>query len=177
MFTGQGDIGSVGKAGSATFDAAESAYRVTGGGENMWFTNDALHFAWTRVSGNFALSAAIEWLGTGGNAHRKACLIVRQGLEPDSPYVDVAVHGDGLISLQYRDIPGGLTREVQANLLLASQEARPGSAVGPTAFPVRVGLQRQGEVFFLTAPATGPATGQPGRRGLAASSRPAPSSA
>lgn len=30
-------------------------------------------------------------------AHRKACAIVRAGLEPDDVYVDVAVHGDGLI--------------------------------------------------------------------------------
>ena len=109
VFPEQRDIGSVGKPGSATFDAADSAYRVTGGGENMWFTNDALHFAWTRVSGDFDLSAAIEWLGSGGNAHRKACLIARQGLDPDSPYADDAVHGDGLISLQYRDTPGGPT--------------------------------------------------------------------
>ncbi|HXP61272.1 MAG TPA: TolB family protein [Dongiaceae bacterium] len=162
VFPEQGDIGSVGKAGSATFHAAHSFYLVNGGGENMWFTNDALHFAWTRVSGDFDLSAAIEWLGSGGNAHRKACLIARQGLEPDSPYVDVAVHGDGLISLQYRDLPGGTTREVQANLLLAGQQARPGSAggaPGPIAFPLRVGLQRQGEVFSLTAPEAG--TGGP----------------
>jgi len=166
VFTGQGDIGSVGKAGSATVDAADSSYRVSGGGENMWFTNDAFHFAWTRLSGNFDLSAAIEWLGSGGNAHRKACLIVRQGLDPDSPYADVAVHGDGLISLQYRDLPGGMTREVQANLLLSGQAGRPGNAGGPpggapgsAAFPARVGLQRQGEVLFLTAPAAGAAPG------------------
>jgi dipeptidyl aminopeptidase/acylaminoacyl peptidase len=129
----------------------------------MWSTNDAFRFAWTRVSGDFALSAAIQWLGTGGNAHRKACLIVRQGLEANAPYADVAVHGDGLISLQYRDVPGGMTREVQANLLLSSQEGRPartGAAPGPAALPARVGLQRQGEVFFLTAPTAGTA-GQP----------------
>ena len=164
FFPEQGDIGSAGKAGLATFDAADSSYRVTGGGENMWFTNDALHFAWTRVSGDFDLSAAIEWLASGGNAHRKACLIARQGLDPDSPYVDVAVHGDGLISLQYRDSPGGTTREVQANLLLSGHEGRPGNAGGTpggapasAVFPVRVGLQRQGEVFSLTAPEAGAA--------------------
>ena len=141
----------------------------------MWFTNDALHFAWARVSGDFDLSAAIEWLGSGGNAHRKACLIARQNLDPDSPYVDVAVHGDGLISLQYRDRPGGLTREVQANLLLTGQQARPGScgrgAGADYIPPVRVGLQRQGEVFSLAAPEAGSAAPS------SASNRRAPSSA
>jgi dipeptidyl aminopeptidase/acylaminoacyl peptidase len=69
-----------------------------------------------------------------------------------------------LISLQYRDLPGGITREVQANLLLSGQQARLGSAGGPpggapasAVFPVRVGLQRQGEVFSLTAPEAGTA--------------------
>ena len=154
FISSQADIGSVGKPGRAVLEITNLSYRVAGGGENMWFTNDAFHFVWDRRSGNFSLSAAVEWLTAGGNAHRKACLIARQGLDPDSPYVDVAVHGDGLISLQYRELPGGPTREVQANLLLSGQEGRPGNAGGPTTFPVRVGLQRQGDVFFLTVPAT-----------------------
>jgi hypothetical protein len=102
----------------------------------MWFTNDAFHFTWKQMSGDFALKAGIQWLTSGGNAHRKACLLVRQTLSPDSAYVDVAVHGDGLTSLQYRETTGGLTREVQANV------------TGPK----RAGLERQGEVFFMTTP-------------------------
>jgi hypothetical protein len=100
----------------------------------MWFTNDAFHFVWKRVSGDFALQAAIEFLGSGGNAHRKACLMVRQSLSPDSAYVDVAVHGDGLTSLQFRETPGGTTHEIQANI----------------SRPAQVGLKREGEVFFMT---------------------------
>ncbi|HWI59839.1 MAG TPA: hypothetical protein VNZ22_21600 [Bacillota bacterium] len=139
LFEGQADIGKPSQAGSATFDAKDQAYTVAGGGENMWFTNDAFHFVWKRVSGDFALSAAMEWLGSGGNAHRKACLIVRQSLSPDSPYVDVAVHGDGLTSLQFRDAPGAMTREVQAN----------------STKPSRVTLERQGETFLMRLPEAG----------------------
>jgi TolB protein len=109
---------------------------IAGGGENMWSTNDAFHFVWKRLSGDFALQAAIEFVGSGGNAHRKACLMVRQTLAPDSAYVDVAVHGDGLTSLQFRDEQGGTTHEVQANV----------------SRPRQVGLERQGEVFFLKLP-------------------------
>jgi len=137
IFQAQADIGQTARSGSANLEPKEATYLVAGGGENMWFTNDAFHFVWTRVSGDFALSAAIEWLGASAQAHRKACLMVRQTLEPGSPYIDVAVHGDGLTSLQFRDTPGGVTREIQANL------------VGPA----RVGIERQGEVFFLSAPA------------------------
>ncbi|HYG33547.1 MAG TPA: hypothetical protein VEC99_02105, partial [Clostridia bacterium] len=95
-----------------------------------------------RVSGDFALQAAIEFLGTGGNAHRKACLMVRQDLSPNSPYVDVAVHGDGLTSLQFRETPGGLTREVQANV----------------SGPAQVGIVRQGDTFYMTLPETSAAS-------------------
>ena len=137
MFQGQGDIGAPQQSGAGTFDAATASYVVAGGGENMWFTNDTFHFVWTRVSGDFALSAAIEWLGESAQPHRKACLMVRQSLEPGSPYADVAVHGDGLTSLQFRDTPGTTTHEVQANLVR----------------PARIGIQRQGDVFILRAPA------------------------
>ena len=82
----------------------------------MWFANDTFHFVWKQISGDFALQTAVEWLGSGGNAHRKACLMVRQSLSPDSAYVDVAVHGDGLTSLQFRETRGGLTHEIQANV-------------------------------------------------------------
>ncbi len=133
IFEAQDDVGQVGKSTPATVDA-NVTYTVSGGGENMWFTNDAFHFVWKRVSGDFALRAAIEWSGTGGNAHRKGCLMVRQSLAADSPYIDVAVHGDGLTSLQFRETPGGLTHEIQANV------TRPGL----------VGLGRQGDTFFLS---------------------------
>ena len=43
--------------------------------------------------------------------------MIRQGLVPDVPYCDAVVHGDGLTSLQFRDTPGGPTREVRANVL------------------------------------------------------------
>jgi len=82
----------------------------------MWFTNDAFHFAWNQVSGDVALSANITFLGSGGNAHRKACLLLRQSLSSDSAYADAALHGDGLASLQYREDLGSRTYEIQASV-------------------------------------------------------------
>jgi TolB protein len=102
IFEGQTEIGAPGRAGSASVQAGKDACAMSGGGENMWFTNEAFHFVWKKVSGDFKLQAAIEWSRAGGNAHRKACLLVRQSLAPDSPYVDVSLHGDGLTSLQFR---------------------------------------------------------------------------
>ena len=48
--------------------------------------------------------------------HRKAVLMIRQSLDADSPYADVALHGEGLTSLQYRDAKGEATHEIRSNL-------------------------------------------------------------
>jgi WD40 repeat protein len=115
-FENQSDIGATRHAGSAAFDASRRAYTVAGGGENMWFTNDAFHFVWKQVSGDVTLAADISFMGTGGNAHRKACLLARQSLEPDSAYADAALHGDGLTSLQYRETRTARTYEIQSGV-------------------------------------------------------------
>src|SRR5687767_65672 len=44
VFEASADVGDVGRAGSATFDAKEKRYLVSGGGENMWAAVDAFHF-------------------------------------------------------------------------------------------------------------------------------------
>src|SRR3989454_7789108 len=108
-FEAHGDVGDVKQPGSVRFDAKSREYRVTGGGENMWGTKDAFHYVWRRLSGDLALTADVSFPEAQGQPHRKAGWIVRQGLEADAPYADVAVHGDGLISLQYRLGKGGAT--------------------------------------------------------------------
>lgn len=113
-FSASTDVGGPRRAGSAVFESAPARYRVTGGGKNMWFTNDALHFVWKQVSGDVTLSADITFEGKGRDPHRKACLLVRQSLDTDSAYADAALHGDGLTSLQYRESTGAMTREIQS---------------------------------------------------------------
>lgn len=115
IFEGSSEIGSPSRPGSTRFDPASQKYTLQGGGSNMWFSADAFHFAWKKVSGDAALAADIDFPETGGDPHRKAVLIVRQTLEPDSPYADAALHGDGLTSLQYRESKGARTYEIQAN--------------------------------------------------------------
>src|SRR5437879_5151240 len=116
IFENQNDVGATRRAGSGDYDAARRTYTLSGGGENMWFTNDAFHFVWKNVSGDVSLAADVSFVVRGGNAHRKACLLIRQNLDPNSAYADAALHGDGLTSLQYREGPGAPTREIQANI-------------------------------------------------------------
>ena len=116
IFENQGDVGTVLHPGSVTFDATTKSYTLAGSGENMWSTRDAFHYVWKKTAGDLALAADISFVGAGREQHRKACLVIRQGLEADSAYVDVALHGDGLTSLQFREGRGAATHEVQANV-------------------------------------------------------------
>jgi len=65
LFEGHADVGAVGKPGSVVYDAKAGAYTVSGGGENMWFGTDAFHFVWKEASGDLALAADVQLVGTG----------------------------------------------------------------------------------------------------------------
>src|SRR6202790_2222935 len=121
IFEGHGDVGTVLHAGKSEYDASKHSYTLTGSGENMWSSSDNFQFAWKKWSANASLTADISFVGQGGNVHRKAVLMMRQSLDPDSAYVDVALHGDGLVSLQYRDAKGALAHEIQSNISAPAQ--------------------------------------------------------
>jgi TolB protein len=114
IFEGQTEVGTILHPGEATFDNQKGVYTVAGSGENIWIGPDAFHFVWKKVTGDFALSANVAVASSKGNPHRKAVLMVRQSLDADSVYADIALHGEGLTSLQFRDERGGPTREVQS---------------------------------------------------------------
>jgi len=116
IFENHGDVGTVLHPGSVEYDAAKASYTISGSGENMWLGSDAFQFAWKKISGDVTLTADISFLGKGVNEHRKAVLMVRQSLDADSAYADVALHGSGLTSLQYREEKGAGTHEIQANV-------------------------------------------------------------
>jgi hypothetical protein len=116
VFEGHADVGTVLHPGAAQYDAARRSYTVSGSGENMWFVSDAFQFVWKKVSGDVTIAADIAFPSPGGNAHRKAVLMVRQSLDADSVYADVARHGEGLTSIQFREEKGGTTHEVQSNI-------------------------------------------------------------
>jgi TolB protein len=131
LFDTATDVGKIDLKGSSTFDADQAQYRITGSGANIWAKEDAFQFLWKKTSGDLVFSMDAAWVGEGKNAHRKACAMVRQSLDADAAYVDVAVHGDGLIELQCRKEKGGVTIGVAT----------------PIKAPAIVKLTRDGEVF------------------------------
>lgn len=134
IFEGAGDVGDTGLAGAVAFSADSNEYMVTGGGENVWGDEDAFHYVWRKSAGDLVLTASVRWRGPGRHPHRKAGWMVRCGLEPDAPYVDAVVHGDGLTCLQYRMDKGGPTEEIQS----------------PIAAPATIRLERHADVFTLS---------------------------
>ena len=109
VFGANKDIGETGKAGSAKFDAAAGEYRISGSGANVWGNKDAFQYMWKRASGDVTLSADVKFVGSGAVPHRKVMLMIRQSLDPDAPYADIALHGSGLTALQYRPTQGAVT--------------------------------------------------------------------
>jgi hypothetical protein len=118
-FDDHSDVGSPALAGSATWNAASQEYRLSAAGVNMWGPRDEFQFVWKRLKGDFILRARIEFIGEGVDPHRKAGVIARTSLEPDSPYADAVVHGDGLTSLQFRRTKGAETEEVVSEVTAA----------------------------------------------------------
>lgn len=116
MFTGHTDVGDVKNAGSAKYDATTQVYSVSGSGTNMWFGVDEFQFVWKKLDGDFILRTNAELVGEGVDPHRKLGWMIRTTLDTDSPYVDVAVHGDGLTSMQFRRTVGADTEQVESKL-------------------------------------------------------------
>jgi TolB protein len=139
LFEGQTDVGRVSQRGSTTYDRNRQQYTVAGSGANMWFDHDDFHYVWTRLHGDFILTARARLLGKGVEPHRKLGWIVRTGLEANSPHVAVAVHGDGLAALQFRRTVGGPTDEVRS----------------PVSGPDIVQLERRGNSYVMAVARAG----------------------
>jgi TolB protein len=139
IFESSTDVGGTPVKGKVEFNPSSGEYSVTGGGENIWGTVDAFHYVWKKLSGDVAMTADVHFIGAGTVAHRKAALMIRQSLDPGSAYADVALHGDGLTSLQYRPAAGAETLEMRSDLKA----------------PVRIRIERRGDRFTMFAGSPG----------------------
>jgi TolB protein len=110
-FTHSDDVGAPPLKGSAEFDASAGQYKITGSGTDIWGKADQFHYLWREMSGNFSVSATAKFL-TDGIAHRKAVIMLRKSLDTDSPFVQLAIHGDGTPSVQFRNTKADNTNTV-----------------------------------------------------------------
>jgi Tol biopolymer transport system component len=136
-FEAHTDVGSPKIAGHSTWNAASQVYMLSAGGVNIWAKRDEFQFAYRRMKGDFIVQAQVEFQGKGVDPHRKAGIMVRASTTDfDSAYVDGALHGDGLTSLQYRKVKGEDTAQIE-------MPAAKGSNV--------IQLERRGNVFIFSA--------------------------
>jgi TolB protein len=111
IFTHSDDIGDPPLKGAGEFDASTGQYKITGSGADIWGRADQFHYVWREMSGNFAVSATTKFL-TDGIEHRKAVIMLRKSLDNDSPFVQLAIHGDGMPAVQFRSTKADDTNTV-----------------------------------------------------------------
>ena len=110
------DVGAVGVAGAARADAG--LFVVSGAGADIWYTEDAFHFAHTALRGDGEIVARVASL-TGERSWTKVGVMIRSTLDPGAP------HGLALVSLakgaafQRRTSPGGITTHTPAGEVVA----------------------------------------------------------
>ena len=121
IFTAHTNVGRA--RGIASYDPRGQQYVVEGSGQNMWGTRDDFHFVWRRIAGNFILSTRARFVSAGVEEHRKIGWTIRPSLDTSGAHVTAALHGNGLMSLQFRRQPGEMTEEAVSPESLPNADA------------------------------------------------------
>lgn len=117
IFDSETDIGKPKLPGSALFDKEKQIYHLKGAGYNIWFQRDEFHYSYSKISGDFILTANFSFEGKGTNPHRKVGWMVRESLEEDASHISATVHGDGLTVLQWRALRGAYMRDPEDEIV------------------------------------------------------------
>ena len=133
VFEVSSDIGTVTAPGAVNFDPETEQYLVTGAGAVGQGSDDALHYVWKRMRGDFILQARGKFSGTAGKGSQMGWM-VRTGQESNAPMAALAVRAGGQTSLLYRQSEGGAVEEIKAAANV----------------PDVLQLERQGEKFIMS---------------------------
>ena len=141
IFEGHADVGKVSPAGTFAYSAKTGTYALTAAGWDLWAAEDDFQFAWKKLSGDMSITADIDFPVKEGVHHRyrKAMLMIRQTLDTDAKYADVAVHGAGMTALQYRRAKGANTQDIEIRATM----------------PKRLRLEKRGDVFTMFVASNG----------------------
>jgi TolB protein len=135
QFSDHRDIGAVKHAGNVTYDPVQQTYKISASGKNMWGAEDQLHYVFNQMVGDFVVQAQVAFEGEGVDPHRKIGWNVRSSLDTASPNINTAIHGDGLVSLQFREKAGGETDQYPMQIKAANV----------------IQLERRGDVYIFSA--------------------------
>lgn len=116
IFSTHQDIGKPRLKGDVVYDNSEQRYHLKAGGYNIWFGRDELHYAFNKIKGDFILTGNFGFTGKGVDPHRKTGWMIRASSDEESAHITAALHGDGMVSLQWRRLRGAYMREPQDQL-------------------------------------------------------------
>jgi TolB protein len=116
IFHNETDVGSMQHPGTTNYNNREQVYTLSGSGANIWAGKDDFHFVWRKMKGDFILRTQGAFIGKGVELHRKWGWMVRSSLDSNSKHISAAVHGDGLVALQYRPETAAETKEQRSSL-------------------------------------------------------------
>jgi len=124
IFESHGDVGNPKKSGSAQYDEASQTYTLSGGGYNIWFGRDEFHYLYSKIKGDFILTANFEFIGKGTDPHRKIGWMVRSSLDENASHISAVGHGDGLALLQWRELRGALMRDPEDEIFFPKKNPK-----------------------------------------------------
>jgi TolB protein len=137
IFQDHADIGNPKIKGSVSYDNDMQSYNIKSGGYNIWFNRDEFHYAYTKVKGDFILTANVKLLGVGKEGHRKIGWMIRASAQEDAAHMSATVHGDGLTVLQWRRLRGAYMRDPQDEIVSIKKN------------PEIIQLERIGKTFIM----------------------------
>lgn len=135
QFSATQDIGSVSQAGTLVYDANLQQYKISGAGNKIQTNEDAFHYAYTQLSGDFIVRAHLAFADKSPGLQAVLGWNLRASLDANSASVHALVRADGLTSLQFRASAGAKTEEYP--LVIESADV--------------IQLERRGDVFIMSA--------------------------
>jgi regulation of enolase protein 1 (concanavalin A-like superfamily) len=100
------DIGTVGIAGSSSYDVASSAFIVKGAGADIWNSADAFQFAYTTLTGDGSIVARVRSVSAEA-AWVKVGVMLRETLDPSSKHGLMLVSNTKGLAFQRRATTAG----------------------------------------------------------------------
>lgn len=137
IFQNHADIGNPKIKGAVSYNADMQSYDIKSGGYNIWFNRDEFHYAYSKVKGDFILTANVKLLGEGKEGHRKIGWMVRASEQDDAAHMSATVHGDGLTVLQWRRLRGAYMRDPEDEIVSIKKS------------PGIIQLERIGKIFIM----------------------------
>jgi hypothetical protein len=105
------DIGTVGAAGSASFNASTGVMTLNGSGHDIWNDCDEFRYAYMPAVGNCSVVARVTGI-EGTHAWAKAGVMIRETLAANAEHASVFVTPSNGVAFQSRNATGGQSANV-----------------------------------------------------------------